>query len=116
MYNYKTMEYINIDEFHKTEIKMGKILSAEIVEGADKLIKFMVNVGEESPRQILSGIKEEYPAWETMIGKLVPVVMNLPTRKLKGLDSQGMILYAVGENEFSPIYPATDVLPGTNVS
>ncbi len=110
------MENITIDDFAKIEIRFGKILSAETVEGADKLIKFMVDVGEENPRQILSGIRDRFIEWESLVGKMVPVVMNLPTRKLKGLDSQGMILYAVGDTEFASIHPNKDITPGTRVS
>ncbi len=110
------MENLSIDDFAKIEIKFGKILSAETVEGADKLIKFMVDLGEENPRQILSGIRERYANWEGLVGKMVPVIANLPTRKLKGLDSQGMIMYAVGETEFAPIHPEFNVAPGTRAS
>lgn len=110
------MNEINIDDFAKIEIKFGKILSAEEVPEADKLIKFIVDVGEENPRQILSGIKDRFLEWKDLVDKMVPIVVNLPTRKLKGLESQGMILYAVGDNNFSPIHPSVDVPAGTKIS
>lgn len=110
------MENISIEDFGKIEIRFGKILSAEIVEGTDKLIKFFVDVGEENPRQILSGIRERLNNWQELVGKMVPVVMNLPVRKLKGFESQGMILYAVGENDFASIHPSKEINPGTIIS
>ena len=87
---------ITFDEFKKAEIKIGTILSAEKVPEADMLIKFMISLGEEAPRQILSGIAEYYPEPEVLVGKQVPVLTNLPTRTTRGLESQGMVLYVVG--------------------
>ncbi|MBI5798417.1 MAG: hypothetical protein HZB10_00610, partial [Candidatus Yonathbacteria bacterium] len=92
----KIMTEITFDEFKKAEIKIGTILSAEKVLDADKLIKLMVNLGEEHPRQILSGIAEHYPDPSVLVGKQVPVLANLPTRTIRGLESMGMVLYAVG--------------------
>lgn len=106
---------ITFDEFKKAEIKIGTILSAEKVPDADKLIKLMINLGEETPRQILSGIAEHYPDPLVLVGKQVPVLANLPTRTIRGLESQGMVLYAVGEGFLTTVGPSHEIPPGTNV-
>lgn len=105
---------ISIDDFAKLKIKIGKILSAEKVPEADKLIKFMIDLGEGSPRQILSGIAMHYPDPSVLVGKQVPVLSNLAPRMIRGHESQGMILYAVGEGEhFTTVEPAKEVPAGT---
>lgn len=109
------MTEITFDEFKKAEIKIGTILSAEKVPDADKLIKLMINLGEENPRQILSGIAMHYPDLSVLVGKQVPVLANLPTRTIRGLESQGMVLYAVGENLLTTVEPACVVPNGTSV-
>lgn len=129
---------ITFDEFKKAEIKIGTILSAEKVPEADKLIKFMIDLGvkpsvlhaddvpehseptdvlgeERDVRQILSGIAEHYPDISVLIGKQVPVLANLPTRTIRGLESQGMVLYVVGEGFLTTLGPSREVPPGTNV-
>lgn len=109
-------EKISIEDFVKLKIKIGKILSAEKVPEADKLIKFTVDLGEETSRQILSGIAIHYPDPSVLIGKSVPVLVNLTPRIIRGHESQGMILYAVGEGEnFTTLEPAKEVPPGTSV-
>ncbi|KKU80279.1 MAG: Methionyl-tRNA synthetase [Parcubacteria group bacterium GW2011_GWA1_47_8] len=106
---------ITFDEFKKVEIKIGTILSVEKVSEADRLIKLMINIGEESPRQILSGIAEHYPDPGVLVGRQVPVLANLPTRMIRGLESQGMVLYAVGEGILTTVEPSREVSPGTSV-
>lgn len=109
-------EKILIEDFAKLNIKIGKILSAEKVPEADKLIKFTVDVGEETPRQILSGIAMHYPDPSILVGKLVPVLANLAPRTIRGYESQGMILYVVGEGEhFTTIEPAKEIPSGTPI-
>ncbi|MDD5152583.1 MAG: hypothetical protein PHS95_01095 [Candidatus Pacebacteria bacterium] len=106
---------ITFEEFKKAEIKTGKILSAEKVPDADKLIKLMVDIGEETPRQILSGVALHYPDPSVLVGKRVPVLANLPTRTIRGLESQGMVLYAVGEGFVTTVEPATEIPTGTPI-
>lgn len=105
---------ISYDDFKKVEMKVGKILSGEAVEGADKLYKFMVDLGEESPRQILSAIREYYPDIETLIGKKLVFVSNLEPRMIRGFESQGMVV-AVDGVEGQPVFlvPEVDVNPGS---
>ena len=109
------MTEITFDEFKKAEIKIGTILSAEKVPDADRLLKLMINIGEVAPRQILSGIAEHYPDPAVLVGKQVPVLTNLPPRTIRGLESQGMVLYAVGEGFLTTVEPGREVPPGTPV-
>ncbi len=106
---------ITFDEFKKAEIKIGTILSAEKVPETDRLLKLMINLGEEAPRQILSGIAEYYPDPLVLVGKQVPVLANLPTRIIRGLESQGMVLYAVGVDFLTTVEPSREIPPGTKV-
>ena len=88
---------ITIDDFAKIQLRVGKILTAEKVEKADKLLKFSVQIGSET-RTIVSGIAKYYTP-EEMIGKNVVVVYNLKPAKLRGIESQGMLLCACFKKE-----------------
>ncbi len=105
---------INIDDFRKVDIRIGKVLSAERVEGSDKLIKFRFDLGGEE-RQIVGGLATGYPDPSVLVGKEMPIVYNLEPRRLMGIESQGMIL--AGDNAGTPIVltPLTDVPPGSSV-
>jgi methionyl-tRNA synthetase len=94
--------FITIDDFIKVELRAGEILEAERVAKSDKLLRFMVDVGEEKPRQILAGIAEHYEP-ETLIGKKIVVVANLKPRMLRGLESQGMVCAASVGDEGKPV-------------
>ncbi len=95
--NYPAMkELINFDDFMKMDMRMGKILSAEKVEKADKLLKLQVHTGIDE-RTIVSGIAEHYSP-EEIIGKTVLVLLNLAPRKIRGIESHGMILMAEDES------------------
>lgn len=109
------MTEITFDEFKKAEIKIGTILSVEKVPDADKLLKLMIDLGEGTPRQILSGIALYYPDPSVLVGKQVPVLANLPTRTIRGLESQGMVLYAVGGDFLTTVNPDRTIPPGTPV-
>lgn len=101
------------DEFKKCEIKIGTILSAEKVPDADRLLRLIINLGEETPRQIISGIAEHYPDPSVLVGKQVPVLANLITRTIRGIESQGMVLYVVGESFLTTVEPSREVPSGT---
>lgn len=106
---------ITYDDFKKVEIKVGKILSAEKVEGSEKLLKLMVSFAEEAgPRQIVSGIQKYFPDESKLLGKKCMFVTNLEPRSLMGLESNGM-LFALGGGDvpFSLIVPEVDVPEGT---
>lgn len=87
---------ISIEDFMKTKFRVGRVLEAEPVEGSDKLLKLQVIVGEER-RQIVAGIRANYSP-EDLIGRQVVVVFNLKPAKLRGVESQGMLLAATDAN------------------
>jgi len=104
---------ITIDDFSKVEVKVGTVLSAERVPETDKLLRLVVDLGEEEPRQIVSGIASYVPEPETLVGRQLAFVTNLAPRKLKGIESNGM-LFAVGEGDtFAFMTPDRPVPPGT---
>lgn len=108
-------ENIQYDDFAKMDIRIGEILAAEPVPKADRLLKLTVDTGLDK-RTIISGIAEHY-APEEIIGKKVSVLVNLAPKKLRGVESQGMILMAEDENgKLSFIRPEDDFLPGSEVS
>jgi methionyl-tRNA synthetase len=91
-------EFITIDDFLKVQLRVGEIKVAERIPNADKLLRFEIDLGEEKPRQILAGLAEYYEP-ETLIGRKVVVVANLKPRKMRGLESQGMICAASLEDD-----------------
>ncbi len=101
--------YATIDDFQKIEICLGTVISVDVVEGADKLFILQVDLGEETPRQILSGIRE-YVTADDLLGKQFPFVTNLAPRMLRGHESQGMILAGSAGDKFSLLVP-TNLLP-----
>ena len=86
---------ISIDDFAKVELRVGQVKVAEKVKGADKLLRLEVDLGTEI-RQVVAGIAEAY-APETLVGRKVVIVVNLAPRKLRGLESNGMIVAASPE-------------------
>ena len=87
---------VSIDDFYKNDMRVCKILACEAVKKSDKLLKFTLDDGSGTPRQILSGIHKFYEP-EDLVGKTVVAILNLPTRKMMGQDSNGMLLSAVRE-------------------
>lgn len=106
-------EYISIDDFAKIELKVAKILEAERIEGADKLLKLIVDLGDEK-RQIVAGIAKHYKP-EELVGKKIVVVANLKPAKLRGVESQGMLLAASIGDELCLISPEKDIKEGAKV-
>lgn len=115
--NYKAKEAkadVTIDDFAKMDIRVGTVLECDKVPKADKLLRFLIDDGLEK-RQILSGIAQHYKPKE-LVGKQVCFIANLPARKLRGLESQGMILSAVNFNgELSVVTVDKEVKPGSEV-
>lgn len=107
---------ITIEDFDKIEFKVAKVLECEKVEGAKKLLKFKLEVGDEI-RQVVSGIAENYKP-EDLIGKNVVLVANLKPVKLRGIDSNGMILAASSENDKDVVVITTlqDIKSGSIVN
>ncbi len=128
----RPMEYVSYDEFKKMDMRVGTIKSVEPVEGADKLLKCMIDFGETEPivaiegelvgepapklRQIVSGIREYFPEYEKLVGKQVLYIINLEPRTIKGVESQGMLM-AVDGKDGKPVFltPELEVNPGTKV-
>ncbi|MBD3791124.1 MAG: methionine--tRNA ligase [Campylobacterales bacterium] len=106
---------IGIDQFFETVIKIGTIVQAEEVPKSKKLLLLQVDIGEESPRQVVAGIKEWYSA-EELVGTQACVVANLKPAKLMGLKSEGMLLAAKDENGLSLLRPESPKNVGTKVS
>nr|WP_278302773.1 methionine--tRNA ligase [Ruminiclostridium sufflavum] len=104
---------ITIDDFSKIELKVARVIEAEKVEKADKLLKMKLQVGEET-RQVVSGIAKYYTP-EEMVGKTLILVANLKPAKLRGIESQGMILAASDENGLSLVTIDKDMGSGAIV-
>ncbi len=105
---------ISIDDFAKCDIRIVKVLTAERIEGSDKLLRLTVNAGEEE-RQILAGIGKSYTP-EEMVGKEIVAIVNLEPRMMMGLESQGMILAAGDDIEnISLLTPEKEVEPGLRI-
>jgi len=114
------MDIISFDDFKKLDIRIGKIISAEKVEGSDKLLKLMVDFGPASAkgsgearevRQVVAGLAQFY-APEALVGKECPFAYNLAPRVLAGLESQGMILCPSDDGKPVLLHPDKEVLPG----
>ncbi len=109
------------DDFKKLDLRVAKILSAERVEGSEKLVKLQIDCGDldssnlPAVRQILAGIGKTY-APEELVGREIVIVANLEPRMMMGLESQGMLL-AASEEDGMPVLlkPDTDVKPGSVV-
>jgi methionyl-tRNA synthetase len=103
--------FIDITDFAKVELRVGEVLTAERIPKADKLLRLTVDVGEEQPRQILAGIAQYYEP-DQLVGRKIAVVANLKPRKMRGFESQGMLLAAsVGEEGKPVIATFTEDVP-----
>ena len=106
---------ITIDDFKKLEIKIGKVKSVEKVENADKLLKFIFDIGNGEERQILAGIAEYYTDIDALIGMEVPLLLNLEPRMMRGLESQGMMLAADDGEKAVLLHPDKEIPAGSMV-
>ena len=97
-------EYITIDEFARPDLRVARVISCEAVEGSVKLLRFMLDIGEEKPRQVFSGIAAFYRDPAALVGRMVIVVANLKPRKMKFGVSEGMILSAVGQDDSEGLF------------
>jgi methionyl-tRNA synthetase len=108
---------ISYDDFAKLEITIGEIVNVEVVENADKLLKLTVDFAEESPRQIISGIREYFEDPQELVGMKCPFLTNLEHRTIRGYESEGMILAAsTGDGTFAVLDPHVDIPAGTRIS
>ena len=104
-------EKITIDEFKKGEITIGKILSAETIEGSDKLLKLSVDFKEETPRTIVSGIRKYFNDPQELVGVKCAFATNLEPRPLMGIPSEAMILAASTEDGKFSVLKVSDEIP-----
>jgi methionyl-tRNA synthetase len=106
---------ISIDDFAKVDLRIARIVAAEHVEGADKLLKLSLDIGDGRPRTVFAGIKSAYdPAM--LVGRLTPMVANLAPRKMKFGLSEGMVLAASGEGPgLFLLAPDDGAVPGMKV-
>ena len=111
---------INFDDFSKVELKIAKIVSAERVEGSEKLLKLSTDIGEKDAtgvsvlRTVVAGIGKSYSP-ESLVGKEIVIVANLEPRIIMGIESRGMILATSGENGPVILIPEKEVLAGSSV-
>ncbi|MBN2279615.1 MAG: methionine--tRNA ligase [Candidatus Marinimicrobia bacterium] len=110
----KAEDLVDFDDFLKLKFKTAKVLTAEKIEGADKLLKITVDAGSEQ-RQLVAGIARHY-APEEIVGKNVVIVANLKPAKIRGIESQGMILAASHKKELAVLTPDREIKPGAKVS
>ncbi|MBP8823362.1 MAG: methionine--tRNA ligase [Flavobacteriales bacterium] len=111
----KAKPNIAFDDFTKLDIRIGTITAAERVPKADKLLKLAIDVGEGTPRTIVSGIAQHFTP-EELPGKQVLVLCNLEPRKMRGVESQGMVLMAEdAEGKLVFVQPGREVPPGAEV-
>lgn len=108
-------EIISYDDFAKLDIAIGEIKTVEIVEEADRLLKLTVDFGEETARQIISGIREYFEDPQSLVGRKCPFLINLETRTIKGFESQGMILAASANEKLALLDPSLDLPVGTRI-
>ena len=86
--------FVSIDDFARLDLRIGKVLACEFVEGSDKLLRFELDAGELGKRQIFSGIRASYAEPEKLVGRDVVFIANLAPRKMRFGVSEGMILSA----------------------
>ncbi len=115
-------EFVSYEEFKKMDIRVGTIREVEVVPETDKLLRCMIDFnevdeeGNKKLRQIVSGIKEYYPDPQVLVGKQVLYIVNLEPRKIKGFESNGMLM-AVDGIDGKPVFlvPEVEVSPGVRV-
>lgn len=104
---------VSFEEFKKLDLRVGKIIEVQRIEGSEKLVKLRVDLGSEE-RQIIAGIGKQY-APEVLIGKAIVVLVNLEPKTFMGFESQGMLLAADVEGKPILLLPDQEVPPGCMV-
>lgn len=108
---------IEYDDFAKVDVTVGKILEAEKIVTADKLLRLVVDFAEGKPRQIVSGIAMHFPDPSVLVGKKCMFVTNLKPRTIKGYVSDGMIFaVSTDDGKFSLLEPSSDIPEGTTAA
>ena len=104
---------ITFDDFKKVEIRIAEIKAVDRIEGADKLLKLTVGLGKEK-RTLVAGIADNYEPGQ-LVGKQVPIVANLEPRKIRGIESNGMILAVSVDSKAVLMHPDRKVNAGSEV-
>lgn len=105
---------ITFDDFKKLEIRIGKVISVEKVTDADKLLKFIFDIGSEE-RQIMAGMAEFFPDPSVLVGKEMPLLLNIEPRDFRGYRSHGMIIAADLNGQPILLYPEIEIPAGSVV-
>lgn len=105
---------ITFEDFQKLDIRIGKIVSVEKVPDADKLLKFIFDIGGEQ-RQIIAGMADFYPNPQALIGKEMPLLLNIEPRAFRGQTSFGMIIAADLNGRPIMLFPEEEIPPGSKV-
>ena len=105
---------ISFEDFQKLDIRIGKVLSVEKIPDADKLLKFIFDIGGEQ-RQILAGIAEFYPDPSILVGKEIPLLLNIEPRAFRGQISDGMIIAVDLSGQPIMLFPEKEIPPGSKV-
>lgn len=105
---------ITIDNFQKLDIRIGRVVSVEKAPDADKLLKFVFDIGGEQ-RQIIAGIADYYPDSQVLVGKEMPVLINLEPKIFRGYESQGMIITADLDGQPIMLFPEKEIPAGSKV-
>jgi methionyl-tRNA synthetase len=108
-------EFLEFADFQRLDLRVGTVVSAEPVQGADKLLHLHVDIGEDEPRSIVAGIAQHWSP-DNLVGRQVVVVANLKPRKLRGALSQGMVLAVHAPEGLRLLAPSDTVPPGSKVS
>lgn len=107
---------VDFDTFCRSDLRVGTVLECARVPKADKLLRFLIDDGTGKPRTIVSGIAKSYPEPEALVGRQVLFIANLPARKLRGIESQGMLLSAEDKDGRLVLATVSDaVAPGAQV-
>ena len=110
----QTVELVTIDEFCKVKLKTAKVVAAEKLEGADKLLKLKIDIGEAEPRPLVAGVAKYYSP-EEILGKTIVVVSNLQPAKIRGAESRGMLLAAKAGKELRLVTVDGDIPAGAEI-
>jgi len=106
---------VDIGEFARIELKTGRVVAAEPHPDADRLVVMKVDVGEAVPRQIVAGILKDWEP-DDLVGRTLVVVCNLKPARLRGVESQGMMLAVRGADRIWPVTIEGEAAPGTRVT
>jgi len=104
---------INLEQFQQVKLKVARVLNAEKAPGAEKLLILKVDLGDET-RQLVAGVAQHYQP-EDLVGKLIIVAANLKPAKIRGFESQGMLLAAQDGDKLAILVPDDEISPGSEI-